>query len=65
MPKLLTDQERWKTGSASFISWARLATLLERAGETRHSEVIAGFTLQQEGGLMIYRQYKDEVDDDA
>lgn len=64
MTKLLTRQEKAKATNASFISWARLTALLERTGECRHSEYIDGFTLEQEGGLMIHRRYKDEVDDE-
>ena len=59
MAKLLTKQEKARTNNASFISWDRLAKILENAGEARHSEFIAGFTLEEVGGLTIYRTYRD------
>ena len=56
--KLLTKAERQGTGTVSFISWRRLAEVLERAGECSPKEFIDGFTLEGESGLKIYRGYK-------
>jgi hypothetical protein len=63
-PRLLNSREQARTQSASFISWERLARLLENVGECSSAEYIEGFTLDQSGGLTIHRNYHERPDDD-